>query len=77
MGLNLGTIYWMDLTFFKLICCKNCIVCLKRLKINSKEAGVGPFSIFFVNLYFCSKYVSNSFIPEAEGSNPSVTNLTK
>ena len=30
-------------TFFKLICCKNCIVCLKRQKINEKEAGVGPF----------------------------------
>ena len=30
-------------TFFTLICCKNCIVCLKRPKINEKEAGVGPF----------------------------------
>ena len=30
--------------FFTLICCKNCInVCLKRPKINEKEAGVGPF----------------------------------
>ena len=29
--------------FFTLICCKNCIVCLKRLKINETEAGVGPF----------------------------------
>ena len=29
--------------FFTLICCKNCIVCLKRPKINGKEAGVGPF----------------------------------
>ena len=29
--------------FFTLICCKNCIVCLKRPKINVKEAGVGPF----------------------------------
>ena len=28
---------------FTLICCKNCVVCLKRLKINEKEAGVGPF----------------------------------
>ena len=42
---------------FELQCCKldvhldifhidlleNCIVCLKRLKINEKEAGVGPF----------------------------------
>ena len=26
-------------TFF----CKNCIVCLKSMKINEKEAGVGPF----------------------------------
>ena len=26
--------------FFTLICC---IVCLKRPKINEKEAGVGPF----------------------------------
>ena len=29
-------------TFFTFICCKNCIVCLKRPKINEKEAGVGP-----------------------------------
>ena len=25
-----------------LIFCKKCIVCLKRPKINEKEAGVGP-----------------------------------
>ena len=29
--------------FFTLICCKSYIVCLKRPKINEKEAGVGPF----------------------------------
>ena len=29
--------------FFTLICCKNCIVGLKRPKINEKEAGIGPF----------------------------------
>ena len=29
--------------FFTLICCKNCIVYLKRPKINEKEAGAGPF----------------------------------
>ena len=34
-------IYWMH--FFTLICCKNSIVCLKRPKINEKEAEVGPF----------------------------------
>ena len=33
----------LDGHFFTLICCKNCIVCLKRLKVNEKEAGVGPF----------------------------------
>ena len=33
----------LDGHFFTLICCKNCIVCLKRQKINEKEAGVGPF----------------------------------
>ena len=33
----------LDGHFFTLICCKNCIACLKRLKINEKEAGLGPF----------------------------------
>ena len=46
--------YWMDMTFFTFICCKNCIVCLKRPKINKKEAGVGPI---FKKLHFT---VSNS-----------------
>jgi len=41
-GSNPGTVYWMDI--FTFICCKNCNdVCLKRPKINEKEAGVGPF----------------------------------
>ena len=33
----------LDRHFFTLICCKICIVCLKRPKINEKEAEVGPF----------------------------------
>ena len=33
----------LDGHFFTLICFKNCIVSLKRPKINEKEAGVGPF----------------------------------
>ena len=33
----------LDVHFSTLICCKNCFVCLKRPKINKKEAGVGPF----------------------------------
>ena len=28
---------------FNLACCKNCIVCLRRSKINEKEDGVGQF----------------------------------
>ena len=44
VGSNRSTVYWMEMTFFTLICCKNCIdVCLKRPKINGKEAGDGPF----------------------------------
>ena len=33
----------LDGHFFTLICCKSCIVCLKRRKINEKEAGNGTF----------------------------------
>ena len=34
----------LDGHFFTHICCKNCNdVCLKRPKLNEKEAGVGPF----------------------------------
>ena len=33
----------LDGHFFIMICCINGIVSLKRLKINEKEAGVGPF----------------------------------
>ena len=29
---NPGAVYWMVITFFTNICCKNCIVCLKRQK---------------------------------------------
>ena len=43
MGSNPGVVYWMVMTFLTLICCKNCIVSLKRPKINEKEAGVDPF----------------------------------
>ena len=43
MGSNPSAVYWMYMTFFTLICCKNCIVCLKRLKIKEKDAGVSPF----------------------------------
>ena len=36
--------YRMDITFFHInLFLKNCILYLKRPKINAKEAGVGPF----------------------------------
>ena len=50
----------MDMKFFTLICCKNCIVCLKRPKINGKEAGVGPF--LKIENPLCSKSNFLSFI---------------
>ena len=37
-GFDPGAVYKMDIwTFFTLICCKNCIVCLKRQQINKIE----------------------------------------
>ena len=30
----------LDGHFYTLICCKNCNLCLKRPKINEKEAGI-------------------------------------
>ena len=33
----------LDGHFFTLICCKNCIVCLKRPKINEKRPGFAHF----------------------------------
>ena len=33
----------LDGHFFTFICCKNCIVCLEKIKNKWKEAGVGPF----------------------------------
>ena len=41
VGSNPGTVYWMDI--FHIYLLWNCVVCLKRPKINQKEAGVGPF----------------------------------
>ena len=43
VGSNTGAIYWMDMIFFTLICCKNCIVCLKRPKISKKRLGLADF----------------------------------
>ena len=43
----------LDGHFFTYICCKNCNVCLKRPKINEKEAGIGPL----LNYKFAHKVV--------------------
>jgi len=42
VGSNPGTIYWMDI-FSHIFVAKIYNVCLKRPKINEKEAGVDPF----------------------------------
>ena len=41
VGSNPGTEYWMDI--FTLICCKNCIVFLKRPKINKNRLALAHF----------------------------------
>ena len=41
MGSNPSTVYWMDLLSIDLLL--KFIICLKRPKINEKEAGVDPF----------------------------------
>ena len=40
VGSNPSNVYWMDMTFFTFICCKNSIVCLKRPKIIEKRPGL-------------------------------------
>ena len=64
VGSNTGAVYCMNILTFFHIDYKKIIVCLKRPKINEKEAGVGPFCIFlkmsvtkkqhFVNFRFVS-----------------------
>ena len=44
-------------TFFH-IDCKNCIDCLKRLKINEKEAGVGSY-FFLKKIATCNVTIVN------------------
>ena len=41
----------MDGHFFGLICCKNCIVCMKRPKMNNKVAEVCTFKKNWVPEY--------------------------
>ena len=41
VSLNPSAEYWIDISH--IICCKICTVCLKRPKVNKKEAEVGPF----------------------------------
>ena len=53
----------LDGHFFTFICCKNCDVCLKKMKMNEKEAGVGPFFlkkcfIFLSSTFYCGGRLS-------------------
>ena len=49
MGSNPSTVYWMDLLSIDLLL--KFIICLKRPKINEKEAGVDPFFFKKRNLF--------------------------
>ena len=49
---------YTEWTFFTLICCKNCISCLKKPKINEKDGGVAHFYIKHVAPICCSIYLS-------------------
>ena len=40
-------------TFLHIYCCKNCNVCLKKTKINEKEAGEGQFLKMYPGPYSC------------------------
>ena len=53
---------WM--VFFTLICCKICVACLKRPKINEKEAMDGPF--FKKVLRYISSMSLNGLGPRAD-----------
>ena len=48
----------LDGHFSTLICCNNCIVYLKRPKINEKEAGVDPLKEERSSLSFVLSFAS-------------------
>ena len=66
MGSNPSAVYWMYMTFFTLICCKNCIVCLKRLKIKEKDAGVSPFKKIRILLKVGGSEISTIWLKKIE-----------
>ena len=53
--------HWiLDGHFFTLTCCKNCIVCLKRVQLNEKETVDDPFKVHFAtwsppSMFECQK----------------------
>ena len=51
VGSNPGVIYWMDMTFFTLICCKRLYCLLEKTKNKRKS---GPL---FKKRIFLPKYV--------------------
>ena len=53
VGLNPGAVYWMNISDRFVV--PNCIVCLKRPKINEKEAGFGPLKKYSIFHILCSE----------------------
>ena len=63
VGSNPSIGYWIK-NFPHINCCKNCNVCLKRPKINEKEAGVGPFFKKYSNRFpIVSSYLLHTSCP--------------
>ena len=49
VGSNHSDIYWMDTwKFFHIVIDKNCIVCLKRPKINEKRPELAHFLLSYI-----------------------------
>ena len=63
VGSNPSTVYWMDI-FSRIFVVKICKVCLKRPKINEKEAENGPF--FNNALSLCYDYSDTTVLAAYE-----------
>ena len=66
MGSNQSAIYWMDMTFVTLICCKNCIVCYQKMNIENKEKKIIKINRKKGKKYFGARYemfCAHNFVP--------------
>ena len=43
VGLNPSAVYWMDMTFFHMFCCKKLYCMFEKTENKQKEAGMAHF----------------------------------